>query len=315
MNRPSLLLLALAALLSSGCGDPPITIICPWAPGGGTDRVSRYWADALQQKLDRPVVVVNRTGGSGASGHAAGANAAPDGNTLTTITFELCTMHQMGISQLTHEDFRPLLQINADPAAIIVRTDSPYESLRDFLDAIKASPGEVTMSGTAAKGAWDLARAGLLLADSQPVNAVTWMPTDGAAPSLVELIGGHIDAVCCSVPEAAQAVQSGELKVLAVMAEQRLEAYPDVPTAKEQGVDWVAMGWRGLALPKGVEQAKADAIEAACLEIAQSAEYREFMEDNGFGVTIRGAEEFRRFLAEQDRQWQGVIEAAGYAAP
>ena len=111
------LLFALPLLLT-GCGEPPMTVICPWAPGGGTDRVARFWADALQRELQRPVVVVNRTGGSGASGHSAGAKAAPDGNTITMITFELSTMHQMGITKLTYRDFQPLMQVNADPAAI-----------------------------------------------------------------------------------------------------------------------------------------------------------------------------------------------------
>lgn len=311
MRRPILFVCLL--LLCAGCGDPPITIICPWAPGGGTDRVSRFWADALQEQLGRPVVVVNRTGGSGASGHTAGAKAAPDGSTLTMITFELSTMHQMGITTLTHEDFLPLMQVNADPAAIIVRADAPWQNLRELLDHVRDNPGKLTMSGTATRGAWDLARAGLLMADSQPVDSVIWMPTDGAAPSLVELIGGHIDAVCCSVPEAAQSMD--QLRVLAVLADERLQAYPDVATAKEQGTDWVVMGWRGLALPKDTPDETAQSLEAACRKIAESDEYRSFMDKNGFGVKILESKPFREFLQNQDQQWKGVIEAAGYAAP
>lgn len=315
MNRRMMFGVLLFCLPLLGCGGPAqMTIICPWASGGGTDRVSRFWADALKEELGRPVVVVNRTGGSGSVGHTAGARARPDGNTLTMITFELSTMHRMGISPLTHEDFHPLLQVNADPAAILVRADAKWASLRELLDDIKARPEELKMSGTASGGAWDLARAGLLQADGIPVDSVIWLPNNGAAPSLVELIGGHIDAVCCSIPEAAQAIESGELKVLAVLAEERMDDHPDVPTAKELGIPWSVVGWRGLALPKGTPAEIADELEAACRKIGESEAYKSFMKKNGFGVKVAGSEDFRKFLVEQDATWKGVVEAAGYAA-
>ena len=316
MSRRSrgFLLVLLTMMALPGCGrQPPMTIICPWAAGGGTDRVSRFWADALQKKLDRPVVVVNRTGGSGAVGHTAGARAKADGNTVTMITFELSTMHRMGICELTYEDFSPLVQVNADAAAIIVRSDARWESLRELLDEVKKAPGTIKMSGTATGGAWDLARAGLLQADNQAVDSVVWIPNKGAAPSLAELVGGHIDAVCCSVPEAANQIESGELAVLAVLAEKRLEEHPDVPTAKEIGVEWQVMGWRGLALPKGTPQETVDSLEAACMEIGASDEYRQFMTTNGFGIKMASSEDFHSFLAEQDEIWKDVVEAAGYA--
>jgi len=232
-------LLALCFGTVAGCGQPKaypnrsIILICPWAVGGGTDRVSRFWADALRKELGKPVTVVNRTGGSGAVGHSAGANARPDGYTLTTITFELCTMHRMNISTLTVDDYTLLLQINADPAAIIVRNDAPWKTIESFLDAIRAAPGKLKMSGTATTGAWDLARAGLLQAADIPAKSVIWVPHDGAAPSLQELLGGHIDAVCCSIPEAAPSLKGNTLRALVVMSEERLDDFPDLPTARE----------------------------------------------------------------------------------
>jgi tripartite-type tricarboxylate transporter receptor subunit TctC len=97
------------------------------------------------------------------------------------------------------------------------------------------------------------------------------------------------------------------------MSPQRLAKYPDVPTVKEQGIDWEAVGWRGLAVPKGTPDDVAERLNAACRKIAESEAYQKFMDDRGFEIQIRGAEEFAAFLAEQDRQWQPVIEAAGYA--
>ena len=172
-----------------------ITLICPWAPGGGTDRVSRFLADQLEKKVGKPVVVQNKTGGGGSVGHSAGATARPDGHNLLMGTFELSTMHWMGISPLTYADYQPLMQVNADAAAIFVKKDSKWNDLKSFLDHVKANPGTVQMSGTATGGAWDLARSGMLLAADLPVGSIRWVPTQGAAPSLVQLMGGHIDAV------------------------------------------------------------------------------------------------------------------------
>ena len=325
MCRP-VLAVTLIALLFAGCkpadqsssGDSPpyprrtVTIICPWAAGGGTDYVSRFWADALQKELGKPCVVVNRTGGSGGVGHTAGAIARPDGHTLTTITFELSTMHRMGICDLTFRDYECLLQMNADPAAIIVREDAPWQSLQEFLNAVREKPKTLKMSGTATGGAWDLSRAGLLQAADVPIDSVIWVPTEGAAPSLAELLGGHLDAVCCSVPEAASQLEGQQLRALVVMADERLAAFPDVPTAKESGVDWVAVGWRGLALPKGTPAEIVSLLEEKCLAIAKSDEFATAMKKRGFGVEVRGPEEFTTFLAAQDEQWKAVVEAAGY---
>lgn len=270
-------------------------------------------ADQLQQKFGQPFVVVNRTGGSGAVGHSAGALAPPDGYTVTMATFELSTMHWMGISELTWEDFAPVIQLNADAAALIVRTDSPWNSLEDLVEYIRANPGQLKMSGTATGGAWDLARAGFQLAAGLPVDAVVWVPTKGAAPSLVELLGGHIDAVCCSVPEAISQIEAGQLKALAVMAGERLEEFPDIPTVRESGVDWEAVGWRGLMLPNDTPDSVVETLAETCRNIAESEAFRGFMEKNGFAIKVRGPEAFAEFLQAQDAQWREVIEAAGYA--
>jgi len=277
--------------------------------------VSRFWADALQREFGKTFVVANKTGGSGAVGHSEGALARPDGYTLTTITFELSTMHRMGITPLTYKDFQCLLQVNADPAAIVVRSDAPWQTLEQFLGYVRDNPGKLKMSGTATGGAWDLARAGLLLAAGLPVDSIIWVPQEGAAPSLTELLGGHLDAVCCSVPEAAAQIQgdSPELRVLTVMAEERLEDFPDCPTARESGTDWVAVAWRGLALPKNTPPSIVSVLDEKCRAIATSDAYRTFMKKNGFCIKVRGPEEFEQFLAQQDAQWKTVIDAAGYA--
>jgi tripartite-type tricarboxylate transporter receptor subunit TctC len=320
--------LMIAGLLS-GCGpqsgqhsvdssaDYPtktITIICPWNAGGGTDRVSRFLADALKTSLDVPCVVQNKTGGSGAVGHSFGANAKPDGYTITMGTFELSTMHWMGISDLTYERYIPLMQVNADAAALIVHKDAPWNSLQEFLDHVKANPGKVQMSGTATGGAWDLARAGFQIAAGLPVDSILWIPTQGSAPSLVELMGGHIDAVCCSVPEAAAQIEAGELRVLSVMSGERLADYPDYPTCKEAGIDWEMVGWRGLMLPLETPESVVIKLTEAFSEITHSEAYQSFMKKNGFGIELKQGNAFKEFLRSEDAKWEKVIDATGYAS-
>lgn len=318
-------ILYFALLLNTGCKptepgssalnypSKTITVICPWAAGGGTDRLSRFMADQLQRELGKPCVVVNRTGGSGAVGHSAGALAKPDGHTITMITSELNTMHWMGITDLTWEIYEPLLQMNADAAAILVKADSPWKTVQDFVQAVQDNPGKLTMSGTATGGAWDLARAGFQVAAGLAVDAVRWIPTKGSAPSIVELLGGHIDVVCCSVPEAISQIEAGQLRALCVMSADRLSDYPDIPTVKESGIDWVGVGWRGLAMPKNTPEPILDKVIEACGRIVASEDFASFMRKNGFGVEIRQGETFAGFLKEQDIQWKVVVEAAGYA--
>lgn len=289
-----------------------VSFICPWAPGGGTDRLTRFIAGELQKYFGKPFVVVNKTGGSGAVGHNAGAMARPDGYTITMITIELATMHHMGLTHVTYENFEPIIELNEDAAAVIVRADAPWKTVNDLLNDIKNNPGKYKFSGTAIGGIWDLARIGMLDAAGIPYEYTTWIPSRGAAPALVELLGGHIDVVTCSLPEAVSQLEAGQLKALAIMADERSPKFPDVPTLKEMGINWSAGTWRGIAAPKGTPKEIIDILYKALTEITKSDEFKDFMARNGFGIKIRGPEEFKKFLAEQDKTWKKVLKIAGY---
>ncbi len=313
-----------AVLLCSGCPKDPqaliddypnktATVICPWSAGGGTDRCARFWAEQLQSKFDNPFVVMNRTGGSGAIGHSTVSRAKADGYTLGMITVELSMMKQMGISDLTYRDYQCLMQINADSAAVVVRKDAPWNNIKEFLADVKTSDEKLKMSGTASGGIWDLARVGMLNAAGIEHHLVTWVPSKGSAPALVQLMGGHIDAVVVSVPEAMPQIQAGELRLLTVMDEQRHPDFPDIPTLKEEGYDWSAVGWRGLAVPKETPPEIVQKLLSECETIAASNEFKEFMNKNGFAIVVRGPDEFTKFLDEQESLWTPVIELAGYA--
>ena len=318
MKKVPVLFLALALLgifaASAFAAYPErsVSVVCPWGAGGGTDRLTRFMASQLEQELGKPFPVVNRTGGNGAVGHSAGAFAPPDGYTITMVTLELATMHWMGLTTLTQADFAYVIQLNQDAAGVIVKADAPWKTLQELLDDIKAKPDTFKFSGTAAGGVWDLARIGMLDKAGIPVNSVSWIPTTGAAPSIIELLGGHVDVITCSLPEAASQIAAGELRALAVMSDQRDPAYPDVPTLKELGIDWSAGTWRGFAVPKATSPEVIDVLYKALKKIADSDAYKDFMSKNGFGVLIRGPREFADFAKQQDADLKNVMELGGY---
>lgn len=293
--------------------ERPITLICPWAAGGGTDSISRIVANLLSQELGVPVGVVNRTGGSGVVGHTAGARATPDGYTITMVTLEIATMHWLGLTDLTYADFEPVAQLNADYAAISTSVNAAWKTYHALHEYIRQHPGELVASGTGVGGIWDIARAGWLQAAGFDIDAVRWVPSKGAAPALQELVAGGVDLVTCSLAEAIPLIESGQVRPLAFMGEERHPDYPCVPTLKELGINWTSGTWRGIAAPKGTPPEVIQVLEMALAKVVQTEEFQDFMKQSGFGIQFRPADEFRAFMEEQDRVLGELLQALGLA--
>ncbi len=301
------------SLIAIGCQQDvvypsqPITLLCPWSAGGGTDRVSRQIAMQLEQSLGVPVNVINATGGSGVTGHTRGAQARPDGYTLAMVTVELNMLHWRGLTSITYEDFEPLQLLNRDSAAIFVLDESPIETLDELEVAIGERPGEIKASGTAAGGIWHVAVAGWLNSRGGDPTAANWISINGAGPSVQELNAGGLDFICCSLPEVDAMLASGAVRCLGVMADQRIEGFEQVPTFKEQGHQWSLAGWRGLAVPIGLPEDRVEVLQSAMRSIGQSDELRDFMMQAGFNLSIEGPEDFRATLASQDEIFEEVL--------
>src|SRR3712207_2946971 len=200
----------------------PITMICPWGAGGGTDATARIVASLLEKDLGQPVNVINRTGGSGVVGHQAISSAAPDGYTLGIITVEIAMMHWQGLTDLTPRSYTPLALMNEDPPGLQVKADAPYKTVKDLAEAIKAaSPGKLKASGTGQGGIWHLALIGWLRAMGLKPDHVAWVPSNGAAPAMQDLAAGGLDLVTCSVPEGRAMIEAGKAKSLAIMADRK----------------------------------------------------------------------------------------------
>jgi tripartite-type tricarboxylate transporter receptor subunit TctC len=289
----------------------PINVTVPWGAGGGTDTASRALAAVLQERLGQPVNVVNRTGGGGVVGHLHTAQAAPDGYSLGAITVEITMMHWTGLTDLTYEDYTPLALMINNPSAVTVRADAPWETLDELIEHIRENPGELTASGTALGGIWDLARIGFLREAGLPEDSLRWVPSQGAAPAFAELLAGAVDVVTAALAEASALLAAGEVRVLGVMADERIEAFLDVPTLAEQGIDWSIGGWAGIAGPAGLPEDVAATLDEAIGEAMNDPEFLEAMRQFGANVQYLSAAEFAEFLAEQDRVNRELLEAAG----
>jgi tripartite-type tricarboxylate transporter receptor subunit TctC len=316
--RRGLLGLMLCALAGGAAAqtypDRPVTLIVPWGAGGGTDAVARMLANLMEKDLGQPVNVVNRTGGSGVVGHSAIASAAPDGYTIGMITVEITMMHHMKLTELGPTSYTPIALVNLDPAGFQVRADSSYKNMNDVLAAVKANPGKFKASGTGQGGIWHLALAGWLRDAKVDPASVPWVPSNGAAPGLQDLVAGGVEFVPCSLPEARSLIDAGKVRSLAVMAEQRADLFPNVPTLKEStGSDWATGAWRGIAAPKGLPPAVAARLEASVKKAYDSQAYKDFMKQRGFGQLWGTGAQFASFMAKGDADMKAVMSAVGLA--
>jgi tripartite-type tricarboxylate transporter receptor subunit TctC len=293
----------------------PVTVVVPWGAGGGTDATARIVAALLEKDLGQPFNVVNRTGGSGVVGHSAIATAAPDGYTIGMLTVEISMMHWQGLTELGPKSYTPLALMNEDPPGVSVSGAAPYKTVKELADAIKAAPaGKMKASGTGQGGIWHLALVGWLKAMGLAANHVAWVPSNGAAPAMQDLAAGGLDLCTCSIPEARAIIEAGKARALAIMAPERNPIFKDIPTLKEaMGIDYSTGAWRGIAGPKGLPADIATKLTATLKKVYESKEYKDFMNNRGFGTVWGDAAEFAKFMDAGDAQMGDAMKAAGLA--
>ncbi|USD68318.1 tripartite tricarboxylate transporter substrate binding protein [Vibrio sp. SCSIO 43136] len=294
-------LLMAAGIIFSGAStaaDYPaknIRLVVPFGAGGGTDAVGRTLANASKDILGKNIAVMNRTGGAGAVGMSFGAQARPDGYTLTVVTREIASLPQMGLMQHDADDFKLIRLVNLDPAVVLVSKDSPYNTINDLITEAKKGDGIVKFASTAAPNFYLMA---LEKDQNIKLNAI---PYNGASEAIPAVLGGHTDVTMVTPGEAIAQLRSGQLKALGVMSHERISYIPDVPTLKEQGVDVVTGTWRGIGAPKNTPDEVIEVLGKAFDQAMASPDFKEFMEKGAMTIHNMNAEEFTQFVKDDTK--------------
>ncbi|MGI9420060.1 MAG: tripartite tricarboxylate transporter substrate binding protein [Geminicoccaceae bacterium] len=302
---------AAASAATAEYPERPVTIIVPWGAGGGTDTIIRIFAVGFEEAMGQPINVVNRTGGSGVVGHSAITTAAPDGYTLGACTSEITYFQTIGLADITPESFDLVSRLAIIPAGVTVAADSPHNSVEDVIAAAKES--EMTSSGSGIGGPWHMAVAGMMKASGASPDVVKFVPSKGGAPALQDLVSGGISMFTGSPIEARALADAGEVKVLAVMSDERSPAFPDVPTLKESGVDWSLANWFSLCAPKELPDEVKAKIEEAAEAAHGSGDVQDALAQRGITPLFDGSEAFSAYAVDFAGEANALLTDLGIA--
>jgi tripartite-type tricarboxylate transporter receptor subunit TctC len=310
-------ILSLSLILLAGCGaqktqeqakekypKKEIQLVVPFTAGGASDATSRTVARAMEEKLKVPIVINNKTGGTGVVGMTFVTTSPKDGYTFGYVPVELCMLKASGLSELEPSKFDMIGRAMTIPAAITVNANAPFNTIEEFIDYAKKNPGKVKVGNSGAGSIWHVAATALANKAGIKFNDV---PFDGAAPAVTALMGEHIDAVAVSTPEVMTGVEAKKLKVLAVMSRERDKKFPNVPTFKEKGIDIEIVGWGGFVVPKGTPDDVKKVLADALKDAVNSESFKKFADERGYTAAYMSSEEFTKFTNEQFKFYSELI--------
>jgi len=275
----------------------PITLVNPGGAGGSTDLLMRAVISVASSYLGQPIVLDLKPGGSGAVGTDFVAKAAPDGYTL------LCggpgwnsTLPAIEGRSKGPEYFDAVCQINYNSSFTLVRSESPFKTLNEAIQWAKANPNKMVFGNTGVWGAADLCwkivrhQTGIVTRD---------VPHEGGGPFIVALLGGHVDIGITGPPVSLPHIQAGKLRALAYNDNKRFPQTPNVPTAKEQGIDLIDHFWRSILAPKGTPPSIINKLASAFKKITEDPSFVEMIKKFGEEVNYLGPEEFTKMWKEE----------------
>ncbi|MCG7361512.1 tripartite tricarboxylate transporter substrate binding protein [Roseomonas sp. ACRSG] len=286
--------------------DRPVRVIVPLAAGGTADFLARHLASRLQELTGQSFVVENRTGGGGAVGWQAVARAAPDATTvlLTDNSLAIAAAAGRDVGFDPRQDLEPVSLLAQYPPLLTAAPSLPVQDLKGFLAYAKARPGQL-FYGSGGIGSVPHLQAELLQeAAGIRLNHVSYR---GMAQAVTDLIGGQVQFILPVYPTVAGQLRGGALKPMAVGAAERLPALPDLPTAREQGLDFVHHAWFGLLAPRGTPQEALAGMQAVMASAMSGQDFGRRLEETG--ATVPGAETaaFREAMASEIALWSRVL--------
>ncbi|RJQ48718.1 MAG: tripartite tricarboxylate transporter substrate binding protein [Desulfobacteraceae bacterium] len=287
-----------------------ITLVVPWAAGGGTDTIARTLVKNAKNYFGVNVNVVNKTGGLGAIGMGSVATAPPDGYTVGVITFHLSNYKMMGLANLSFRDYSLIQMINQEGAAASVAANSQFKTLKDLLEYAKKNPGVVTAGHAGAGSVQHLSLAALGLRENVKFAHV---PFDGSAPARTAVVGGHVTVAVTTISEVLQMYRGKMLKVLYTEDTKRHWLYPDVPTIAEAGYpnQRIIYDWRALAAPKGVPEDRMKILVEGFKKCFDDPEFQKMAYELGLATVYMDAAALEKFLSDMESYHRPALEAVG----
>ena len=320
MKKPMLALTAALCLITIAKPAPaqdwpqqPIHIIVSFGPGGGADIIGRILADAMQERLGKPVIVENKPGAGGILGNELVAHATPDGYTLGIMTagqiIAAVTRKDMPYDTAT---LTPVAQVASASLLIVTRPDFPADNVKELVDAAKADPGKIVFASPGFAATQHFA--GELFKQIAGVNLLH-VPFRSSPEAINAVLGKHADVLFDTVSALLGQVQSGALKALAVTGKDRFPAVPNIPAAAESGVlpGYDVTTWYGVFGPPGVPAPVVAKLNKTLNDIIADDKVRERLVTVGVVVKGSTAAEFGAFMASEYKRWNAVREAAGIA--
>ena len=276
--------------------------IAPANPGGGWDFTCRQIGKIMHDigALDNPVQVTNMAGGGGglAFGHVVNERNEDEDLIVAASSATATRLAQNAYAGMTADQVRFVGAIGIDPGVIAVAADSPFQSLKDLVDAAVADPGSVAFAGGSAVGGFDHLKPLMILKEGglSDITQVKYIGVDGGADAVTQTVGGFTQAMTGDISEVVGFLKAGEIRALAVLTEERVPGFEDIPTAKEQGYDVVAGNWRGLYVPRGISDEKFQEWASKLQQVADSDEWKEAMAANGLAPFTMVGDDFQGYI-------------------
>lgn len=285
----------------------PVQIIVPWSAGGATDLIFRAIASVFPKYANGQPLVINNIPSAGAvTGVTEFLKAKPDGYTLISLATPIITKIHWSEVKFTVDDFLPIINIVNDPSYILVRSNSPYKTLNDLIEAARKNPETITMGNGGAGGGNHL----VAVAFEEFVGVkFVHVPYNGGGPAITALLGGVVDSVMAAAPEGVSNVQNGDLRVLAVMGPSRLSIFPDAPTALEYGYDFRLGMWRGVAAPKGTPLETVKALHDIFYKCMNDPEFLAKAKELGSVLSYMDSASFQSFVRQQNQFWENLMKS------
>jgi hypothetical protein len=305
--------LASLPALAQAYPTKPITMVVPFPPGGVADTVGRPVAEAMSRHLKQSMVVENKGGAGGGIGMAQVAKSRPDGYTVLMSLSSLVVLPEADkilqrAPMYQVNQLKPIARFTADPTVLVVRSDSPWKTYAEFIAYAKANPGKISFGSSGNYGTMHVPMEQLKVATS---TFMLHVPYTGAAPAVMSLLGGQIEAISTGPASVKQHIASGRLRALAHWGDSRLASLPDVPSLKELGVPIQYSQWSGMFVPADTPAAVVESLRQAAKFAAQDPRAVAALTASGTSFMYQDAPEFERFVQADAKDMSGLVARIG----